>query len=100
MNSSLFPVYDDFGHVMNSIFELVDIKFLVLYMLSLLTLIGFGLLFLFVVVTLILIEFFQGRYPAIIRFEFLVCLLNLNILISGSEFNLNFVGREKNSQII
>ena len=100
MNSSLFPVSDDFGHVMNSIFELVDIKFLVLYMLSFLTLIGFGLLFLFVVVTLILIEFFQDRYPAIIRFEFLVCLLNLNILISGSEFNLNFVGREKNFQII
>ena len=100
MNSSLFPVSDDFGHVMNSIFELVDIKFLILYMLSFLTLIGFGLLFLFVVVTLILIEFFQGRYPAIIRFEFLVCLLNLNILISGSEFNLNFVGREKNFQII
>ena len=100
MNSSLFPVSDDFGHVMNTIFELVDIKFLILYMLSFLTLIGFGLLFLFVVVTLILIEFFQGRYPAIIRFEFLVCLLNLNILISGSEFNLNFVGREKNFQII
>ena len=100
MNSSLFPVSDDFGHVMNSIFELVDIKFLILYMLSFLTLIGFGLLFLFVVVTLILIEFFQDRYPAIIRFEFLVCLLNLNILISGSEFNLNFVGREKNFQII
>ena len=100
MNSSLFPVSDDFGHVMNSIFELVDIKFLVLYMLSFLTLIGFGLLFLFVVMTLILIEFFQDRYPAIIRFEFLVCLLNLNILISGSEFNLNFVGREKNFQII
>ena len=72
MNSSLFPVSDDFGHVMNSIFELVDIKFLILYMLSFLTLIGFGLLFLFVVVTLILIEFFQDRYPAIIRFEFLV----------------------------
>ena len=100
MNSSLFPVSDDFGHVMNSIFELVDIRFLILYMLSFLTLIGFGLLFLFVVVTLILIEFFQDRYPAIIRFEFLVCLLNLNILISGSEFNLNFVGREKNFQII
>ena len=100
MNSSLFPVSDDFGHVMNTIFELVDIKFLILYMLSFLTLIGFGLLFLFVVVTLILIEFFQDRYPAIIRFEFLVCLLNLNILISGSEFNLNFVGREKNFQII
>ena len=100
MNSSLFPVSDDFGHVMNSIFELVDLKFLILYMLSFLTLIGFGLLFLFVVVTLILIEFFQDRYPAIIRFEFLVCLLNLNILISGSEFNLNFVGREKNFQII
>ena len=100
MNSSLFPVSDDFGHVMNSIFELVDIKFLILYMLSFLTLIGFGLLFLFVVMTLILIEFFQDRYPAIIRFEFLVCLLNLNILISGSEFNLNFVGREKNFQII
>ena len=99
MNSSLFPVSDDFGHVMNSIFELVDIKFLILYMLSFLTLIGFGLLFLFVVVTLILIEFFQD-HPAIIRFEFLVCLLNLNILISGSEFNLNFVGREKNFQII
>ena len=100
MNSSLFPVSDDFGHVMNTIFELVDIKFLILYMLSFLTLIGFGLLFLFVVMTLILIEFFQDRYPAIIRFEFLVCLLNLNILISGSEFNLNFVGREKNFQII
>ena len=100
MNSSLFPVSDDFGHVMNSIFELVDIRFLILYMLSFLTLIGFGLLFLFVVMTLILIEFFQDRYPAIIRFEFLVCLLNLNILISGSEFNLNFVGREKNFQII
>ena len=100
MNSSLFPVSDDFGHVMNSIFEIVDIRFLILYMLSFLTLIGFGLLFLFVVVTLILIEFFQDRYPAIIRFEFLVCLLNLNILISGSEFNLNFVGREKNFQII
>ena len=100
MNSSLFPVSDDFGHVMNTIFELVDIKFLILYMLSFLTLIGFGLLFLFVVVTLILIEFFQDRYPAIIRFEFLVCLLNLNILISGSEFNLHFVGREKNFQII
>ena len=100
MNSSLFPVTDDFGHVMGTIFELVDIKFLILYMLSFLTLIGFGLLFLFVVVTLILIEFFQDRYPAIIRFEFLVCLLNLNILISGSEFNLNFVGREKNFQII
>ena len=100
MNSSLFPVSDDFGHVMNTIFELVDIKYLILYMLSFLTLIGFGLLFLFVVVTLILIEFFQGRHPAIIRFEILVCLLNLNILISGSEFNLNFVGREKNFQII
>ena len=67
MNSSLFPVSDDFGHVMNTIFELVDIKFLILYMLSFLTLIGFGLLFLFVVVTIILIEFFQGRHPAIIR---------------------------------
>ena len=69
MNSSYFPVTDDFGHVMSSIFELVDIKFLVLYMLSFLTLIGFGLLFLFVVVTLILIEFFQNRYPAVIRFD-------------------------------
>ena len=69
MNSSLFPVTDDFGHVMGTIFELVDIKFLVLYMLSFLTLIGFGLLFLFVVVTLILIEFFQNRYPAVIRFD-------------------------------
>ena len=69
MNSSLFPVTDDFGHVLNTIFELVDIKFLILYMLSFLTLIGFGLLFLFVVVTLILVEFFQDRYPAVIRFE-------------------------------
>ena len=69
MNSSLFPVTDDFGHVMSTIFELVDIKFLILYMLSFLTLIGFGLLFLFVVVTLILVEFFQNRYPAVIRFE-------------------------------
>ena len=99
MNSSLFPVSDDFGHVMNTIFELVDIKFLILYMLSFLTLIGFGLLFLFVVVTLILIEFFQDR-PAIIRFEFLVCLLKFNILISGSEFKLEFCWQKKNFQII
>ena len=67
MNSSLFLVSDDFGHVMNTFFELVDTKFVILFMLSFLTLIGFGLLFLFVVVTIILIEFFQGRHPAIIR---------------------------------
>ena len=69
MNSSLFPVTDDFGHVLNTIFELVDIKFLILYMLSFLTLVAFGLLFLFVVVTVLLVEFFQDRYPAVIRFE-------------------------------
>ena len=69
MNSTLFPVTDDFGHVLNTIFELVDIKFLILYMLSFLTLVAFGLLFLFVVVTLLLVEFFQDRYPAVIRFE-------------------------------
>ena len=68
MNSSLFPVTDDFGHVLNTIFELVDIKFLILYMLSFLTLVAFGLLFLFVVVTVLLVEFFQDRYPAVIRF--------------------------------
>ena len=69
MNSTLFPVTDDFGHVLNTIFELVDIKFLILYMLSFLTLVAFGLLFLFCVVTVILVEFFQDRYPAVIRFE-------------------------------
>ena len=69
MNSSLFPVTDDFGHVLNTIFELVDIKFLILYMLSFLTLVAFGLLFLFVVVTVLLVEFFQDRNPAVIRFE-------------------------------
>ena len=69
MNSTLFPVTDDFGHVLNTIFELVDIRFLILYLLSFLTLVAFGLLFVFVVVTLLLVEFFQDRYPAVIRFE-------------------------------
>ena len=100
MNSSLFLVSDDFGHVINTIFELVDLKFLVLYMLSFLTLIGFGLLFLFVVVTLILVEFFQDRYPAIIRFEFWSVYSILIFLFQAQNLNLNFVGREKNFQII
>ena len=69
MNSTLFPVTDDFGYVLNTMFELVDIRFLILYLLSFLTLVAFGLLFLFVVVTLLLVEFFQARYPAVIRFE-------------------------------
>ena len=69
MNSTLFPVTDDFGYVLNTMFELVDIRFLILYLLSFLTLVAFGLLFVFVVVTLLLVEFFQDRDPAVIRFE-------------------------------
>ena len=69
MNSTLFPVTDDFGYVLNTMFELVDIRFLILYLLSFLTLVAFGLLFVFVVVILLLVEFFQDRNPAVIRLE-------------------------------
>ena len=69
MNSTIFPVTDDFGYILSTVFELVDVRFLVLYLLSFLPLVAFGLLFLYVVVILLLVEFFQDRNPAVIRLE-------------------------------
>ena len=68
MNSTMiFPVMDDFGYILNTIFELVDLRFLVIYLLSFLTLVAFGLLFVYAVVIVILVEIFQERTPAVIR---------------------------------
>ena len=67
MNSTIFLSSDDFGFILSTAFELVDIRFLVLYLLSFLTLVAFGLLFLYVVVIVLLLEFFQDRTPAFIR---------------------------------
>ena len=68
MNSTIiFPVTDDFGYILNTIFELVDLRFLVIYLLSFLTLVAFGLLFVYAVVIVILVEIFQERTPAVIR---------------------------------
>ena len=69
MNSTIFPSTDDFGFILSTAFELVDLRFLVLYLLSFLTLVAFGLLFLYVVVIVLLVEFFQDRTPAVIRLE-------------------------------
>ena len=69
MNSTIFPATDDFGFILSTVFELVDVRFLVLYLLSFLTLVAFGLLFLYVVVIVLLVEFFQDRTPAVIRLE-------------------------------
>ena len=69
MNSTIFPATDDFGFILSTAFELVDLRFLVLYLLSFLTLVAFGLLFLYVVVIVLLVEFFQDRTPAVIRLE-------------------------------
>ena len=68
MNSTMiFPVMDDFGYILNTIFELVDLRFLVIYLLSFLTLVAFGLLFVYAVVIVLLVEIFQERTPAVIR---------------------------------
>ena len=69
MNSTIFPATDDFSFILSTVFELVDVRFLVLYLLSFLTLVAFGLLFLYVVVIVLLVEFFQDRTPAVIRLE-------------------------------
>ena len=69
MNSTIFLSSDDFGFILSTAFEYVDIRFLVLYLLSFLTLVAFGLLFLYVVVIVLLLEFFQDRTPAFIRLE-------------------------------
>ena len=68
MNSTMiYPVMDDFGYILNTIFELVDLRFLVIYLLSFLTLVAFGLLFVYAVVIVLLVEIFQERTPAVIR---------------------------------
>ena len=67
MNSTIFPVTDDFGYILNTLFELVDLRFLVVYLLSFLTLVAFGLLFVYAVVIVLLVEIFQERTPAVIR---------------------------------
>ena len=80
MNSTIFPVTDDFGYILNTLFELVDLRFLVVYLLSFLTLVAFGLLFLYAVVIVVLVEIFQERTPAVIRLAKRFCLFILNIL--------------------
>ena len=80
MNSTIFPVTDDFGYILNTVFELVDLRFLVVYLLSFLTLVAFGLLFLYAVVIVVLVEIFQERTPAVIRLAKRFCLFILNIL--------------------
>lgn len=80
MNSTIFPVTDDFGYILNTVFELVDLRFLVVYLLSFLTLVAFGLLFLYAVVIVVLVEIFQERTPAVKRLAKRFCLFILNIL--------------------
>ena len=80
MNSTIFPVTDDFGYILNTLFELVDLRFLVVYLLSFLTLVAFGLLFMYAVVIVVLVEIFQERTPAVIRLAKRFCLFILNIL--------------------
>ena len=80
MNSTIFPVTDDFGYILNTMFELVDLRFLVVYLLSFLTLVAFGLLFLYAVVIVVLVEIFQERTPAVIRLAKRFCLFILNFL--------------------
>merc|ERR1712020_329013 len=65
MNSTILSSVD-FGFF-NSAFEYVDMGSLVLFLLSFLTLMSFGLLFLFVVTTVLLLELLQDRMPAFIR---------------------------------
>ena len=96
MNSTIFPATDDFGFILSTAFELVDLRFLVLYLLSFLTLVAFGLLFLYVVVIVLLVEIFQDRTPAVIRLEkgFACSFLIFYISDCGSRDFLFCVGRE------
>ena len=97
MNSTIiFPVTDDFGYILNTIFELVDLRFLVIYLLSFLTLVAFGLLFVYLVVIVLLVEIFQERTPAVIRLEegFVCSFLIFYISDCGSRDFLFRVGRE------
>ena len=81
MNSTIiFPVTDDFGYILNTMFELVDLRFLVVYLLSFLTLVAFGLLFVYAVVIVLLVEIFQERTPAVIRLARMVFLFILDFL--------------------
>ena len=67
MNATIFPSSSDFGFILSSAFEYVDMGFLVLFLLSFLTLVSFGLLFLYVVVIVLLLEVLEDRTPAFIR---------------------------------
>ena len=81
MNSTIiFPVTNDFGYILNTLFELVDLRFLVVYLLSFLTLVAFGLLFVYAVVIVLLVEIFQERTPAVIRLARRFRLFILNFL--------------------
>ena len=66
MNSTILSSSVDFGFF-NSAFEYVDMGSLVLFLLSFLTLMSFGLLFLNVVTIVLLMELLQNRMPAFIR---------------------------------
>ena len=55
MNSTILSSSVDFGFILTSAFEYVDMGALVLFLLSFLTLMSFGLLFLYLV-TIVLID--------------------------------------------
>ena len=84
MNATILSSSVDFGFF-NSAFEYVDMGALVLFLLSFLTLMSFGLLFLFVVTTVLLLELLQDRMPAFIRLGKV-----LYVFVDGSYFRLRF----------
>ena len=85
MNATILSSSVDFGFILTSAFEYVDMGALVLFLLSFLTLMSFGLLFLYVVTTVLLLELLQDRMPAFIRLGKV-----LYVFVNGSYFRLRF----------
>ena len=84
MNATILSSSVDFGFF-DSAYEYVDMVALVLFLLSFLTLMSFGLLFLYVVTIVLLMELLQNRMPAFIRLGKV-----LYVFSNGSYFRLRF----------
>ena len=85
MNATILSSSVDYGFILTSAFEYVDMGSLVLFLLSFLTLMSFGLLFLYVVTIVLLMELLQNRMPAFIRLGKV-----LYVFSNGSHFRLRF----------